>query len=97
MFLKISAYGLIQVLAGTDTAWISFLQSFLNIQSNDFLGGDDIVLLGHFDFGDIQYLIDNNAHGDEEKLEAYRHAVTTIDDEVETLVKIITEAKKSQL
>src|SRR6185369_608550 len=51
-------------------------------------------LLGHFDFGDIQYLIDKNAHGDEEKLEAYRHAVNTIDDEVETLIKIITEAKK---
>lgn len=79
---------------GTDTSWLSFLQSFLNIQSNDFLNGDDIVMLGHFDFGDIQYLIDNNAHGDEEKLEAYRHAVTTIDDEVETLIKIITEAGK---
>lgn len=81
-------------IAGADTTWLSFLQSFLNIQSNDFLSGDDIVLLGHFDFGDMQYLIDKNAHGDEEKLEAYRHAVTTIDDEVETLVKIITEAKK---
>ncbi|MGC4034942.1 MAG: formimidoylglutamase [Chitinophagaceae bacterium] len=79
---------------GADTAWLSFLQSFLNIQSNDFLTGDEIVLLGHFDFGDIQYLIDNNAHGDDEKVEAYRHAVTTIDDEVETLIKIITEAKK---
>jgi len=79
---------------GADTCWLSFLQSFLNIQSNDFLSGDDILVLGHFDFGDIQYLIDKNAHGDEEKLEAYRHAVTTIDDEVETLIKIITEAGK---
>lgn len=81
-------------IAGADSAWIPFLQSFLNIQSNDFLGGEDIVLLGHFDFGDMLYLIDNNAHGEEEKLEAYRHAVNTIDDEVETLIKIITEAKK---
>lgn len=80
--------------AGADTVWIPFLQSFLNIQSNDFLGGEDIVLLGHFDFGDMLYLIDNNAHGEEEKLEAYRHAVHTIDEEVETLVKILTEAKK---
>lgn len=81
-------------IAGADTAWISFLQSFLNIQSNDFLGGEDIVLLGHFDFGDMLYLIDNNAHGEEEKMGAYRHAVHTIDDEVETLIKILTEAKK---
>ncbi|MES1219173.1 MAG: formimidoylglutamase [Bacteroidota bacterium] len=79
---------------GADTVWLPFMQSFLNIQSNDFLSGDDIVLLGHFDFGDIQYLIDHNAHGDDEKLEAYRHAVNTIDDEVETLIKLITEAKK---
>jgi formiminoglutamase len=79
---------------GTDTAWLSFLQQFLNIQSNDFLDGNEIILAGHFDFGDMQRLIDTTAKTEEEKLEAYRHAVNTIDDEVETLTKIITEAKK---
>ena len=44
-----------------------FLQSFLNIQSNDFLAGAEILLLGHFDFGDIQYAIENNAQGTDEK------------------------------
>ncbi|HYF30045.1 MAG TPA: formimidoylglutamase [Chitinophagaceae bacterium] len=77
---------------GADTAWIPFLQSFLNIQSNDFLLGDEMLLLGHFDFGDIQYLIDKNAQNEEEKLEAYRHAVNSIDEEVETLVKLITSS-----
>jgi formiminoglutamase len=81
-------------IGGADTTWLSFLQSFLNIQSNDFLSGDNILLPGYFDFGDIKYLIDNNAHSDDEKLEAYRHAVNTIDDEVEQLVKIVTESKK---
>lgn len=79
---------------GADTVWIPFLQAFLNIQSNDFLDGSDILLLGHFDFGDIQYLIDTTAKTEDEKTEAYRHAVNTVDDEVEQLVKIITEAKK---
>ena len=79
---------------GTDTAWIPFLQSFLNIQSNDFLDGNEMVLAGYFDFGDIQYLIDTTAKTEDEKLEAYRHAVNAIDDEVESLIKIITEAKK---
>jgi formiminoglutamase len=79
---------------GSDTAWLSFLQSFVNIQSNDFLDGNDILLLGHFDFGDIQYLIDTTAKGEDEKIEAYRHAVNTIDEEVEQLIKIITGAKK---
>jgi len=81
-------------IGGTDTAWLPFLQSFLNIQSNDFLLGDEVLLMGHFDFGDIQFLIDKNAQDGEEKLEAYRHAVNVIDDEVESLVKLITAAKK---
>lgn len=79
---------------GADTAWLPFLQSFLNIQSNDFFEGSDVMLLGHFDFGDIQYLIETNAHGESEKLEAYRHAVVAIDEEVENLVKIITSLQK---
>lgn len=74
---------------GTRTAWNPFLQSFLNIQSNDFLVGEEIAVIGHFDFGDLQLIIDKNAHGEDEKLEAYRHAVNTIDDEVESLIKQI--------
>jgi formiminoglutamase len=81
-------------IGGTDSAWIPFLQSFLNIQSNDFLSGEEILLLGHFDFGDIQYLIETNAHGVDERIEAYRHAVTAIDDEVEALIKLITSHEK---
>jgi len=40
------------------------------------------------------FLIDTTAKSDEERIEAYRHAVNTIDDEVEHLVKLITENKK---
>ena len=79
---------------GADTVWLPFLMSFLNIQSNDFLTGEDILLLGHFDFGDIKYLIENNADDNDELIEAYRHAVHTIDDEVENLVKVIASFKK---
>jgi formiminoglutamase len=80
--------------AGASTAWISFLQSFLNIQSNDFFEGSEVAVIGHFDFGDIQFVIDKNAHTEEEKIEAYRHAVNAIDDEVEGLVKQITAYNK---
>ncbi len=79
---------------GTDSCWIPFLSSFLNIQSNDFLSGEEILLVGHFDFGDIKYLIEQNAYGVEEKKDAYRHAVITVDDEVEELVKQICAHKK---
>ena len=82
---------------GADSNWYPFLHAFLNIQSNDFCSGEDVLLLGHFDFGDLKYLIENNAHNEEEKIDAYRHAVNTIDDEVETIVKIISAAGKIPL
>lgn len=81
-------------IAGTASCWIPFLQAFLNIQSNDFLDGNNITLLGHFDFGDLESLIDTNASSEEEKVDAYRHAVLTIDEEVEKLVKAIAAADK---
>ncbi len=81
-------------LGGTDTAWMPFLKSFLNIQSNDFLEGNNILLLGHFDFSDISRLIEVNAHDFEEQIDAYRHAVYTIDEAVEPLVKLITQFNK---
>ena len=81
-------------IGGADSAWLSFLQSFLNIQSNDFFEGSNILLLGHFDFSDIEKLIEQNAHDFDERLAAYRHAVNTIDDEVEQLIHIITQNKK---
>ncbi|MFY7838985.1 MAG: formimidoylglutamase [Lacibacter sp.] len=75
---------------GAHTAWFPFLTAFLNTQSNDFLQGDEVLLLGHFDFHHIEHLIEENAHGHEERLDAYRHAVHSIDDEVEALAKLIT-------
>jgi len=79
---------------GTDTAWLSFLTSFVNIQSNDHLPGENILLLGHFDFGDIKFLIENNAYNPEEKINAYRHALNIVDEEVENLLKVIASCKK---
>lgn len=81
-------------IGGTDTSWPSFLQSFLNIQSNDFLSGEEILLLGYFDFSDIKKLIEKNAITKEEKINAYKHAVLTIDEAVENIIKIITTRNK---
>ncbi len=79
---------------GTATAWLSFLSSFLNVKSNDFFPGDNILLLGHFDFGDIKFLIDSNAYDPDELIEAYRHAVNIIDEEVENMLKVIAACNK---
>ena len=79
---------------GADSAWFSFLDSFLNIQSNDFLSGENIFVAGHFDFSDAEKLINVNAATDEEKIIAYRSLVSNIDDSVEEVVKIITQHRK---
>jgi formiminoglutamase len=79
---------------GTSSAWPLFLETFLNIQSNDFFTGDSVMVLGHFDFSDMERLIDANAGSEEEKVDACRHAVHAIDEEVEKLVKAIVAAGK---
>jgi formiminoglutamase len=79
---------------GSGTAWPFFLKSFLNQQSNDFLTGESVMVLGYFDFSELDRLIEANAFGREEKLVAYRHAVHTIDEAVEPVIKIITAAGK---
>ncbi|MEP6951548.1 MAG: formimidoylglutamase [Ginsengibacter sp.] len=79
---------------GADSCWFPFLDSFLNIQSNDFFSGENVLIAGHFDFTDVKKLISMNAATDDEKLEAYRHAVNMIDNEVEELVKLVTQYKK---
>ncbi len=81
-------------MGGADTAWLPFLSSFVNLQSNDFFTGEDVLMLGHFDFGDVKYLIENNAFNQDELIEAYRHAVVRIDEEVEDLIKVIASFKK---
>ena len=79
---------------GADSAWIPFLQSFLNIQSNDFLSGENILVAGHFDFSNEKKLINVNADTDDEKITAYRSLVSKIDEAVEEMVKIITRNQK---
>lgn len=79
---------------GADSAWMPFLSAFLNLQSNDFLNGEEILLIGQFNFTELTHLIEQNASGYEEKIDAYRHAVITIDDAVEELAKIITTHNK---
>lgn len=82
---------------GADTAWLPFLSSFLNMKSNDFFSGEEILLLGHFDFGDIKYLIENNAYSPDEKIDAYRHALQLVDEEVENMLKTIAASGKIPL
>lgn len=79
---------------GTLSAWLPFLKAFFNTQSNDFFNGENVLVLGHFDFSDMERLIDENAGNEDEKVDAYRHAVNMIDEEVEKLMKAVVAAGK---
>lgn len=86
----IANYGM----AGASTLWPVFLESFLNIQSNDFLKGEQIFLAGAFDFTEELKLINATAPDREEKVMALRRLVQQIDEQVEEVVKIICRQGK---
>lgn len=81
-------------IGGADTAWQPFLQAFLNLQSNDFFDGSEVLLLGQFDFTDLKQVIEKNGPNYEEKIKAYRQATAIIDEEMEQLVSLITRHNK---
>lgn len=83
---------------GTSTAWPAFLDSFLNIQGTDSFTGEEILILGEFDFSSIKKVIIDNAKNEDELIDACRHAVANvIDSQVEELVKNISAAGKIAL
>jgi len=82
-------------IGGAETAWPSFIQSFVNIQSSDKFTGEEIMLPGFFDFSEVMKMIDSHSKSPDEKVDACRHAVANIlDDEVEELVKTIIGSGK---
>lgn len=74
---------------GANTAWEAFLPKFLNIQETNSLHGEDILLLGAFDFTS---LIEETS-----TLEQLRAGVEIIDKEVSTLIEEIVKAEKIPL
>ena len=80
---------------GTDTAWPAFLKSILNVQGTDGFTGEELLLLGEFNFADLKKVIMANARNEEELMDACRHAVANvIDAQVEELTKLICAAGK---
>jgi formiminoglutamase len=71
-------------IGGTKTAFIAALKALLNIQSNSFLQGDEILVLGHFE-------IEEPA---ETTVETLRSKVSEIDDLVAPIVQKIISAGK---
>ena len=79
---------------GTATAWQSFLESFLNIQANDFTNAKNFVVIGRFSFDEVNEKIVRGGGSSDERLEKYRKAVPIIDDAVAELIQWIVTCKK---
>lgn len=73
---------------GADSAWTPFLSKFLNIQSNNFLSGKEVMVLGHFDFSSL---------ADSNEVKALRKATEIIDDQVSDLIQLIVSNGKIPL
>lgn len=76
---------------GAAGAWEHALKALLNIQSNSFLSGEEILLLGHLDFSEAE----EKATGG--NLETLRELCSTIDDEVADLIRKICSAGKEAI
>ncbi|WP_296620199.1 formimidoylglutamase [Marivirga sp.] len=76
-------------LSGTHTAWKSFLKAFLNIQHTHKLGGENIHILGNFNFQELA----ENAHNPDD----YRALVPIMDSAISPLIQEISEAGKIPL
>ncbi len=73
--------------AGSDSAWAAFLPKMVNVQDNRFLKGDSILLVGAFDFTQME------AYGSN-KIEKLRSLVAKIDDTISEFVEKIIRAGK---
>ncbi|RYF98692.1 MAG: arginase, partial [Chitinophagaceae bacterium] len=71
-------------IGGAQTAWKPALKTFLNLQQNQFIKGEDVLVLGEFD------ILENNATD----IKVLRNAVAKIDDLVYPIIKTIVSAGK---
>jgi len=75
---------------GTETLWACFLEYFLNIQSTKKFKGDEVSILGYFDFKGL-------LEGQHLPVEIYREAVETIDQEVRQIIKWVISNGKTPI
>ncbi len=72
--------------AGARSAWTAFLGKFLNMQSNAYLSGEEVLLLGAFSFEALEL--------NEEKREQNSRIVAELDVAVSLLIEHIVQADK---
>ncbi len=79
---------------GTHTAWQPALTNLLNMQSNDYLSGKELLILGHIDFDDLMEKANKTDNTNEKGIDELRNLVSEIDDRVISVIKLIVSSGK---
>ncbi len=82
---------------GAYSAWQPVLNTLLNAQSNDFLIGDELLVLGHVDFSDEMEQLKKFDFHNEEHLKQAREIVSAIDDFVTPIISTISKCGKEPI
>ena len=70
------------------------MENILNTQSNQFLNGEDLIILGHIDFDDVMKKADSLNQKTKDDIEYLRKLVEFVDVRVCEVVKAIVAAGK---
>lgn len=79
---------------GTYSAWEPALNNVLNVQSNSFLKGDELLVLGHLDFDDLLLKANKVTLKKDGAIQKLRKLCTEVDERVTAAVQLIVQAGK---
>ncbi|MBS1638213.1 MAG: formimidoylglutamase [Bacteroidetes bacterium] len=79
---------------GSHTAWKPALESFLNQQSNHFLKGTDILVLGHIRTEDLMKTSEQFTQRTQHDVDALRQLVAQLDERVSQVIEKIIQTGK---
>lgn len=80
--------------AGAYSAWQPALESILNIQSNAFLQGDELIVLGHVRMDDLMEQASKLSTKKSEDVQELRRLTSLIDQRIAPIIECILRANK---
>jgi formiminoglutamase len=82
---------------GAHSAWEPVLTNLLNVQSNSFLKGDELLVLGHIDFEDLMKVAQKADIHTDSGIKSLRKLCAQVDERVTAVVQQIVQAGKIPL
>jgi formiminoglutamase len=82
---------------GAHTAWQPALTNILNMQSNAYLTGKELLVLGHIDFDDLMKEASTLDFASDSGIDSVRKLVSEIDDRVSQIIKLIVKSGKTPI